>query len=346
MSSVLVLNIVWQISTLALVALGLAIVFGKLRIMNMAHGEFVMIGAYAPVVTARLGLPAWLQLLVCVISVALVALIVERVVIRHLYGRMFDSLLATWGIAILLRELVEILFGRGYQSVSPPISGTLNVFGADYPAYRLVVMLGILLGFGALAWWNARSNVATRINAMVGNPALAEAVGINTQRLSAGAFVFGCCCAGIAGLALAPTIRVEPMMGLDYLIRSFFALVVGGLGSLEGLGVGAGIIAGTQSLLGALSNQTYGYLAVLVLSSCFLWLRPEGIRPTSRKPAVHRVSADPGGVRGFFGVPSWAVPHLRHRRAGHRISLGQTRGAPAWPGAVFWRGGLRDRACS
>lgn len=282
MAPVLILNLVWQISTLALVALGLAIVFGKLRIMNMAHGEFVMIGAYAPVITSALGLPGWLQLPVCLITVALVAFAIERMVIRHLYGRMFDSLLATWGIAILLREAVELIFGRSYQSVTMPIPGTLNILGTDYPAYRIAVILGICLGFAALAWWNRRSKVATQIKAMVGNPELAQAIGINTKRLSASAFVFGCCTAGLAGLVLAPTIRIEPMMGLDYLIRSFFALVVGGLGSLDGLAVGAGLIAGTQSVLGALASQTYGYLAVLTLSILFLWLKPDGIRSSSR----------------------------------------------------------------
>ncbi|MEZ5872803.1 MAG: branched-chain amino acid ABC transporter permease [Nitratireductor sp.] len=282
MSPVLVLNLAWQICTLALVALGLAIVFGKLRIMNMAHGEFVMIGAYAPVITSSLGLPDWLTIPVCLLTVTFTAFVLERLIIRHLYGRMFDSLLATWGIAILLREAVELIFGRGYQSVSPPLAGTLHVLGADYPAYRIAVVIGIIAGFAALYWWNTRSRVAIRIKAMVGNPELAEAIGINTARLSAGAFVFGCVTAGLAGLILAPTIRIEPMMGLDYLVRSFFALVVGGLGSLEGLGIGAGIIAGTQSLLGAIANQTYGYLAVLTLSILFLWLKPDGIRSSSR----------------------------------------------------------------
>jgi len=280
--TVLILNLIWQISTLALVALGLAIVFGKLRIMNMAHGEFVMIGAYAPVITSSLGLPTWLQLPVCLVTVALVALLLERTIIRHLYGRMFDSLLATWGIAILLREVVELLFGRGYQSVSVPIAGTAEIFGVQYPLYRIVVVAVILVCFGALAWWNHRSKVATQIKAMVGNPELAQAVGINTGRLSAAAFVFGCCTAGVAGLLLAPTIRIEPVMGIDYLIRSFFALVVGGLGSLEGLGLGVTLIAGTQSVIGAFASQTYGYLAVLTFSILFLWLKPDGIRSSSR----------------------------------------------------------------
>lgn len=280
--TILILNLIWQISTLALIALGLAIVFGKLRIMNMAHGEFVMIGAYAPVITNSLGLPTWLQLPVCVITVALVAFALERTIIRHLYGRMFDSLLATWGIAILLREVIELMFGRGYQSVVVPIAGTAEILGAQYPLYRIVVVALIALGFGVLWWWNRRSKVATQIKAMVGNPDLAQAVGINTSRLSAAAFVFGCCTAGLAGLLLAPTIQIEPTMGIDYLIRSFFALVVGGLGSLEGLGLGVTLIAGTQSLIGALASQTYGYLAVLSLSILFLWLKPNGIRSSSR----------------------------------------------------------------
>ena len=282
MSTVLILNLAWQISTLALVALGLAIVFGQLRIMNMAHGEFVMLGAYAPFITSSLGLSPWLQVPVCLITVGSIALLMERSIIRHLYGRMFDSLLATWGIAILMREGVELFFGRGYQSVSPPVSGTVSILGTDYPAYRIVVICIILLGFTALYWWSKASKIANKIKAMVGNPDLAQAVGINTARLSSGAFVFGCCCAGIAGLLLAPTIRIEPMMGLDYLIRSFFALVVGGLGSLEGLAIGTGVIAGTQTVLGAIASQTYGYLSVLTLSILFLWLKPNGVHSSSR----------------------------------------------------------------
>lgn len=280
MSSVLILNVLWQISILAMVTIGLGIVFGQLKIMNMAHGELVMIGAYAPVITASLGLPAGLQVLICILTVGVTALILERTIIRHLYGRPFDSLLATWGVSILLREIVELLFGRGYQSVSSPLPGTMSVLGTDYPAYRMVVIVGVFLFFAALITWYRRSAIGTEIKAMVENRELAHACGINTNRLSSFCFVFGALTAGIAGMVLAPTIRIEPMMGLDYLIRSFFSLVVGGLGSLEGLVLGVGIIGGLQSALGAMFNQTYGYLGILLLSIFFLWLRPNGIYST------------------------------------------------------------------
>ena len=269
MTGVMILNLLWQVSTLAIVTIGLAIVFGQLKIMNMAHGEFVMIGAYAPIITTVLGLPSWAQFPVCLTSVALVAWLLERVIIRHLYGRLFDSLLATWGISILLREMIELLFGRGYQSVELPVTGTISILGTDYPAYRIAVILGVIIFFAALTYWYKSSRVGTQIKAMVGNPILAEAIGINTARLSSLSFVFGCMTAGVAGLILAPTIQVAPLMGLDHLIRSFFALVVGGLGSLEGLGIGVSVIAGSQSVLGALFDQTYGYLFVLFLSIVF-----------------------------------------------------------------------------
>lgn len=277
MSSVLILNVLWQVSVLAMVTLGLAIVFGQLKIMNMAHGELVMIGAYAPVITANMGLPAFLQVPVCILTVALTAFVLERTIVRHFYARPFDSLLATWGISILLREIVELIFGRSYQSVASPLPGTMSVFGVDYPVYRIAVIVGIVLFFLALALWYRRSPIGTEIKAMVENPELARACGINTDRLSTGCFVFGAVTAGIAGMVLAPTIRIEPMMGLDYLVRSFFSLVVGGLGSLEGLFLGVAIIGGTQSVFSALFNQTYGYLCILMLSIVFLWLRPHGI---------------------------------------------------------------------
>lgn len=277
MSSILILNIIWQVSVLAIVTIGLAVVFGQLRVMNMAHGELVMIGAYAPVITASLGLSGPFQIIVCVITVGIVAFLMERLVIRHFYGRPFDSLLATWGLSILLREIVELIFGRGYQSVSQPLPGTVSFLGTDYPLYRLIVMGGIIVFFVVLYAWYRRSRIGTEIKAMVENPQLAESCGINTGRLSTGCFVFGAMTAGIAGMILAPTIRVEPMMGLDYLIRSFFSLVVGGLGSFEGLFIGVGMIGGSQSLVGAIFNQTYGYLFILVLSIIFLWLKPNGI---------------------------------------------------------------------
>ncbi len=271
------LNATWQITALALLALGLALVFGLLKVMNMAHGEFVMLGAYSPVVTAAMGLPIWATLPVCIVMVGAVALIIERVVVRHLYARMFDSLLATWAVSILMRECAELAFGRQYRNIPMPIEGVTHLGGVGYPTYRLAVMAVIGVAAVALWLWYRRSQTGLRLRAMVDNPALAQASGINTARLSAGAFVTGCVMAGVAGMILAPTLGVAPGMGLDALIRSFFALVIGGLGTLEGLAIGAVVVGGVQAGLSAAFSQTFGYLGVLVLAVIFLWRRPDGL---------------------------------------------------------------------
>lgn len=272
-----VLNAVWQIAALALLALGLALVFGLLRIMNMAHGEFVMLGAYAPVLTTNMGLPALAALPVCLAMVGTVALIVERLVVRHLYARMFDSLLATWALSIVMRETAELAFGRQFRNVPLPIEGVTLIGSVGYPTYRLAVIALVVVFFGLLGLWYRRSATGLRLRAMVDNPDLARTSGIDTARLSMVAFVAGCLLAGMAGLVLAPTLGVSPGMGLDALIRSFFALIVGGLGTLEGLGAGALVIGGLQSGLSAAFSQTAGYLGVLVLAILFLWRRPDGL---------------------------------------------------------------------
>jgi len=271
------LNATWQIAALALLALGLALVFGLLRIMNMAHGEFVMLGAYAPVLTAQMGLPALAALPICLIMVGLTALVVERLVVRHLYARMFDSLLATWALSILMREGAELMFGRQFRNVALPVEGVTQIGDVGYPTYRLVVITLVALSFAALWVWYRRSATGLHLRAMVDNPALAQTSGINTARLSTMAFVAGCTFAGLAGLILAPTLGVSPGMGLDALIRSFFALIVGGLGTLEGLAIGALVIGGMQAGLSAAFSQTAGYLGVLILAILFLWRRPDGL---------------------------------------------------------------------
>ncbi len=271
------LNLLYTVATLGLIVLGLAVVFGLLGVMNMAHGEFVMLGAYSALVVQNNGLPIMLAVPLALLVCGVVGWLVEWLMIRHLYSRPFDTLLATWGLAILMRKAVEGVFGRGYQSIDQIVPGTVHLLGVDYPAYRIVLFCLIAVVFAALFGWYQRSNTGARIKAMVSNPDLAAAVGIDTVLLARMTFVFGVCTAGLAGVLLAPLVRIEPFMGLDYLLSSFFILVVGGLGSFEGLLIGSGIIGGTDIVVSAISDKTAGYLSVLIISIVFLWLKPDGL---------------------------------------------------------------------
>ncbi|MCZ4256601.1 branched-chain amino acid ABC transporter permease [Sulfitobacter sp. G21635-S1] len=271
------LNVSYGIISLALLVLGLAIIFGLLGVLNMAHGELVAIGAYTAWAVQSAGLPLLLALPVAAIAAGAIGWLMEISIIRHLYRRPFDTLLATWGISILLREAIKICFGLEYKSVIEPVGGSITILGADYPTYRIWLMVAVVLGFVGLFLWYRRSHAGTRVRAMVANPMLASAVGIETAKLARRAFVLGAASAGLAGCLMAPLIRIDPYMGVDYLLSSFFVLVVGGLGSLQGVFIGSGVIGGAETTASTILGGTGGYVTVLVISILFLWLKPGGL---------------------------------------------------------------------
>jgi branched-chain amino acid transport system permease protein/urea transport system permease protein len=271
------LNIAYEVTTLAVVVLGLAIVFGLLGVLNLAHGEFVMIGAYCAYFTQTQGWPYLAAIPVTLVVCGALGWAVERALIRPLYQRPFDTLLATWGLSLLLREIVEAIYGKAYQNLVVPVHGMVVIGGADYPSYRILLIVLSVALVGGLVLWYLRSPTGTRIKAMVGNPDLARAVGIRVERLARNAFIAGTCLGGLGGVMLAPLAPVQPFMGLDYILKAFFVLVVGGLGSLMGLVTGSVIIGGVESVVSAVVDRTYGYFSVLVLAILFLWLRPRGI---------------------------------------------------------------------
>jgi branched-chain amino acid transport system permease protein/urea transport system permease protein len=248
-----------------------------LGVLNIAHGEFVMIGAYCAYVAQAGGWPYLAALPLTLAVCAILGLAVEWIMIRPLYRRPFDTLVATWGLSLLLRKIAEAIFGLGYQSVNIPLPGTVKLLGTEYPIYRLLLIAISLAVVAALVVWYGQSRTGSRIRAMVSNPELAQAQGISVRWLAAGTFVTGTCLAGLGGVMIAPLVPVQPFMGLDYVLRAFFVLIVGGLGSVAGLFSGAAAIGGVDSIISAATNAANGYFAVLVLAILFLWLRPRGI---------------------------------------------------------------------
>ena len=275
------LNALYGIASLAVLALGLAVVLGLLGVLNLAHGELVMIGAYCAYVVQAQGWPYLYAVPLALVVCGILGYGVERWLVRPLYQRPFDTLVVTWGLSLLLRKCAESMFGLGYKSLTEPIGGTVEVLGATYPRYRLILIVVSVVVLGALMLWYGRSRTGTRIKAMVGNPELARALGIPVRRYASATFVVGTCLAGLAGVMIAPLAPVQPFMGLDHILMSFFVLVVGGLGSVGGLLTGSTVIGGSNSIVSALSDSTGGYFCVLVLAIVFLWLRPRGIHARS-----------------------------------------------------------------
>ncbi|MGC2964287.1 branched-chain amino acid ABC transporter permease [Paraburkholderia graminis] len=278
---VVVLNILSYVSILVLVALGLAIVFGMMDIVNLAHAEWVTIGAYTlAVVQAVGGLQAfWLALLAAPIVGALLAWCLERFIIRLLYDRPLDTLLATYAVGLILRKALELVFGNQPMLVYAPFATAVPVPGGNYPAYRIFVV-GVAFAVTAGCWLIfARTRFGTQLRAVIQHPAMAEAVGIDTRRLNRIAFCGGAALASLAGVLIAPMVSVESHLGVAYLAKAFFVIVLGGIGSIAGSILGSVVIGSAETLLSYRLDPSFSSALVLILSIIVIRFRPQGLVP-------------------------------------------------------------------
>jgi branched-chain amino acid transport system permease protein/urea transport system permease protein len=273
----IVLNGTTYVLVLILVALGLVVVFGMMRVINMAHGELFMLGAYAVVAAGQLGLPFWLGVLAAPLVVGLVGLAIEVLLIRHVYRRTLDTILATWGLSIAIKQVVVLAFGPAAYSVPLPIDATLGIGAFTYPVYRLILTALALVIIGATFWLFLRTDFGLIARAVIARPQTAATLGIDTRRVMRASFVLGTALAGLAGALVAPLVSVDPQMGLSYLVPAFLAILIGGAGPLAGVLVGGGLVGGVDSLLTLRISPVAAQIVVLALAVVVIRLRPSGI---------------------------------------------------------------------
>ena len=274
---------------LLLVALGLAITYGLMGVINMAHGELMMIGAYATYVVQGLfqkylpGAFDWYLLAavpVAFMASALMGAALERSVIRFLYGRPLETLLATWGISLMLKQLVRSIFGAQNVGVENPVwmSGGVQVLGnLSLPYNRLVIIgfaIAVLLG---MAWLIGKTRLGLFVRGVTQNRPIASCMGVNTARIDTYAFALGSGIAGLAGCALSQVGNVGPDLGQGYIVDAFMVVVLGGVGQLAGTvyaALGLGIL---NKFLEGWTGAVLAKIAVLVFIIIFIQKRPQGI---------------------------------------------------------------------
>jgi urea ABC transporter permease protein UrtB len=280
-----VLNALTYISILILVAIGLAIVFGMMDIVNLAHGEFITIGAYTVAIVQRLnGMESarstyWIGLLLAPIVGAIVGLVLEATVIRPLYRRTLDTLLATYAVSLILQKSIELMFGALPQVVVSPMPNVVGILGAEYPAFRLfIIALAVVLIVAILLVFSF-TRFGVDLRAVIQNSAMAEAVGINTKRLNRLAFATGAGLAALAGALIAPLASVEAHLGVFYLGKAFFVIALGGIGSIFGSIAGSAFIGTAETLLNYQINPSFASALVLALAIVIIRFRPQGLIP-------------------------------------------------------------------
>ncbi len=275
-------------SVLLLAAIGLAITFGVMGVINMAHGEMVMLGAYTTFVTQQ-AIAAWrpgmadYSLLIAVplafIVTGAVGIAIERSIIRFLYGRPLETLLATFGLSLILQQAVRTLFGANNRQVSAPafMAGSFDFGGLAITSGRLWIIVFALVVFILLQLVLRATSFGLRVRAVTQNRRMASSMGIDTNRIDALAFGLGSGIAGMAGVALSQIDNVSPNLGQSYIIDSFLVVVFGGVGNLWGTLVAALTLGIANKLLEPLIGAVLGKIAMLVFIILFIQKRPRGL---------------------------------------------------------------------
>ena len=274
------LNLLYQccdsFAFLVLSSLGLAVIFGMMGVINLAHGEFIMCGAMVTVSVARLGLPLPLAIVCGALAAGAIGILLERLVIRHLYGRPLDSIVATWGISLIATQGTLILVGSSLPGMATPFT-SVSVGGTSYPIYRLLLIAAAIGLLGALYLLFNATRFGTVARATIQLPHMAEALGVNTGLVYSLTFGLGAALAGLTGGLYAPTMTIVPTMGGTFLMEAFATVVIGGSDVFIGTAPAAAVLGVIKALATSWEGQLIGQMALLVAVIVMVRLLPRGV---------------------------------------------------------------------
>lgn len=267
-------------SILLMISLGLAIIYGTTGVIIMAHGEFVMIGAYTSwILQTKFGMGLIASIIPIFLITALMDFLIERLIIRHLYNRLLDTILATWGIGVLLQQIIRLTIGSElkYLKIPPYMAESTTLFGQEVSIYRIFIFLFAVAIF-FLAWFIIyRTSFGMRLRAVTQNKDMASSFGINSGMVYSSTFAFGTGVAALAGAFVAPLKSISPDMGTNYIIDAFMVVVLGGVESLIGTAASSLIIGESSSFLASFSNDTLAKALVLIMIIVILRFKPQGL---------------------------------------------------------------------
>lgn len=267
-------------SILLLVALGLAIIYGTTGVINLAHGEFVMLGAYSAwVLQTYVGIGLIESLVLIFLMVALLGWLVEYVVIRHLYNRPLDTILATWGIGIIAQQTIRLTAGGELRYVEMPsvLGHSVSILGVETSMFRVFILILAAALFGITWYLMYRTDIGMKLRAITQNREIASAFGINTNRIYRLTFAYGAGLAGLAGALVSPLKSVSPEMGTTYVVDAFMVVVLGGVESLIGTVASSAILGELTGFIAFYSNDTIAKALALLAIVILIRFRPQGL---------------------------------------------------------------------
>lgn len=280
----LLLNGLNSSALILIAALGMVIICGLMNVINLAHGELIMIGAYTAYgVTQSLGYPFFAALPAAFAVTAAAGAAMERLVVKRLAGRPAETMLATFGVSVVLQQLANVAFGAQSKYVAIPIDGKLAFGKVVVPFYNLFTILFVAAVTAGTVLLLHRTKFGKRVRAITQNREMAECLGIDSSRVDTFTFAFGSGLAGLAGALAAPVRTVSPFMGGPYLVNSFMTSVVGGVASFFGTSAGSLLVGESTALIGGVSNDVLANILVLLLIIAAIRFRPEGLFAKERR---------------------------------------------------------------
>ncbi|MGD9531066.1 MAG: urea ABC transporter permease subunit UrtB, partial [Pseudonocardia sp.] len=270
-------------SVLLLAALGLAHTFGQMGVINLAHGEFIMAGAYTAYVMqlalGNAGLSLLVSLPIAFAVGGVLGVILEATLLRRMYHRPLDTLLVTWGVSLVLQLVTRDIFGTAGVDVPAPawLSGPLEIAGFSFPKTRVFILFLAIAAFLLLAVGLKYTSLGRRIRATVQNRQLAESSGVSTRATDRLTFFIGSGLAGIAGVALTLMGSISPNLGTAYIVDAFLVIVLGGIGQIRGAVIAAFLLGVVQSWIEYTTTTSIAKVLVFALIVAFLQVRPQGL---------------------------------------------------------------------
>ncbi len=263
-----------------LMALGLTIIFGLLDVINMAHGEFYAIGAYAAVALLGVGVPFWWALAITPLLMAIIGYVTERALIQRVFhskDRHTLTLLLTFGLAIIAEDALKIVFGANPLRLEAPITGATEMFGLFFPNYRLFLMAVGTLVIGAVWLVVFRTRLGAMVRAAAFDRHMAASLGVPVGVVYAGTFAFGVALAGLSGVLLAPIYSVFPTMGRDFVLIAFSVVIIGGMGSIKGAVIAGLVLTQVQAISSLYISPVWSDPLLFGIMVLTLMWRPQGL---------------------------------------------------------------------
>ncbi|MFL9872409.1 ABC transporter permease subunit [Paraburkholderia megapolitana] len=277
LAAIVVIQVLYAIASLVVVSAGLAVIFGMMKVINLAHGEFMMLGAYAAIESIRFGVNLWVAILVVApIVVGAIGIVLERLFIRRLYGRMVDTMLATWGLSLLLIGIVTSIAGNTTAGISAPL-GNFSIGAYSVSTYTLVIIAVALVLAFALRWVLLHTSLGLIARGTMQNPQMADALGINPGVVYSTTFAIGAALSGLAGALLAPMTGVVPTMGGAFVAKAFITVIGGGPAIVIGLVSASTLFGAINQIATFAMTPVMGEVALLIGAIIMLRLLPQGI---------------------------------------------------------------------